>query len=238
MAWELFNEVEWVDARYAERWPDIEKWHGEMADYLRSIDPYGHLVTTSSAMDRPELWAKMDFLQPHLYSPTLFTTVSGAARNAEKPLFYGEVGAEDMAKADPRAVARDGIYGGLLGNQAGAGQFWYWDLVEKSNLYSEFATAAKVIALSEWAKHPTARAIVLRSEGATKVAGLADTEWAMLRVTGGSGALVGLPFSDGEYRLAGVDLDSGKVSEGTIKLAGGKASVAVGKDSVFVIRRR
>ncbi|MEZ0325329.1 MAG: hypothetical protein ACAH95_05440, partial [Fimbriimonas sp.] len=56
MAWELFNEVEWVDARYQNRWEDIEAWHKEMADYLRSIDPYKHLITTSSAMDRPALW--------------------------------------------------------------------------------------------------------------------------------------------------------------------------------------
>lgn len=238
MAWELFNEVEWTDARYAERWTDIESWHGEMADYLRSLDPYEHLVTTSSAMDRKGLWTKMDFLQPHLYSPTVFATVSGAERSTEKPLFYGEVGADDMAKADPRTVLRDGILGGLFGNQAGPGQFWYWDVVEKSNLYSEFEVAAKVMATSEWVKHPTARAITLRSEGSTRVTALADTEWALVRVTGSSGALVGLPFSDGAHGLSTIDLDSGKVTPGTIRVAGGKATVEVGKDTVLVIRKR
>lgn len=238
MAWELFNEVEWVDARYAERWPDIERWHGEMADYIRSIDPYGHLVTTSSAMERKELWSKMDFFQPHLYSPTVFTTIYGAARAADKPLFYGEVGADDMAKANPRLVLRDGILGGLLGNQAGPGQFWYWDVVEKSNLYSEFEVAAKVIATSEWAEHPTARAITLRSEGATHVAALADTEWALIRLSGGTGSLVGLPFSEGEHRLSTIDLETGKVTSGSIRVSGGKASVGAGADRVLVIWKK
>lgn len=238
MAWELFNEVEWTDAKESNRWADIEKWHAEMADYLRSIDPYGHLVTTSSAMERPDLWAKMDFYQPHVYSATLFDAIPGAERKTDKPLFYGEAGAADMAKAEPRAVARDAIYGGLLANQAGPGQFWYWDVVEKSNLYGEFATAAKLIASSEWAKHPTARPIVVRSDGATHAAGLADTEWAMVRLTGGPGSLVGLPFSDGDYRLTRIDLDTGKETTGTIKITGGKAAIPPLADSILVIRKR
>jgi len=162
MAWELFNEVEWVDARYADRWPDIEKWHAEMAEYLRSIDPYGHLVTTSSAMDRPDLWKAMDYTQPHAYPSSILAAVVGAERPADKPQFFGEIGASNMETADVRRVVRDGLLGGMLTNQAGAAQFWYWDYVEKKDLYSEFANAAKIAQISDLARRPLAKPLDLR----------------------------------------------------------------------------
>ncbi|MGV3614794.1 MAG: hypothetical protein ACO1SV_05595 [Fimbriimonas sp.] len=389
MAWELFNEVEWVDARYADRWPDIEAWHAEMADYLRSLDPYGHLVTTSSAMDRKDLWTKMDYLQPHVYSPNVLAAIAGAPRETERPSFYGEFGADDMAKADPRAVARDGILAGLFGNQAGAGQFWYWDIVEGKDLYGEFAAAAKVIAASDYANHPNARPIELRAEtigradlvlspgtgwekaaqttfnlpadatpaklrglpsyfqgqagdnkalfpgpltlrftadrpgvvrvrvnqaakGGTalelavdgkvlarkeyaattaeqnvadvleakfeagtrtvtltnlgkdwvrlsavevtdlapqaRAVALADPDWALIRLTGGPSffpspatgpvaTLIGLPFRDGDHPITIIDLETAQSSPGTLKIAGGKATVDLKKDVVIVVKK-
>lgn len=185
LAWELFNEVEWVDARYANRWPDIEKWHGEMADYVRSIDPYHHLITTSSAVDRKDLWTKMDYLQPHIYTPSVFAGVSGAEQPSDKPMFFGEFGAEDMNSADPRQVARDGILGGILANQAGAGQFWYWDLVESKNLYDEYQKASQVILQSGFADHPTARPISLavRTPNLSTLSLIPGLGWAKSEVT-------------------------------------------------------
>ena len=48
--WELFNEID--NAMYGqapERYPDrvVVEWHAEMSAYLKAIDPYGRLVTTS-----------------------------------------------------------------------------------------------------------------------------------------------------------------------------------------------
>lgn len=151
MAWELFNEVEWVDARYQNRWKDIETWHGAMADYLRSLDPYRHLVTTSSAMDQPAVWAKMDYYQPHAYPPDVFSSIAGTAARKDKPLFYGEFGPGDYVEAKERGVVRDGIWGSVLACHAGAAQYWYWDRMIRQDLYDEFRIAARVMSRSGYA---------------------------------------------------------------------------------------
>lgn len=161
LAWELFNEVEWVDARYANRWPDIETWHAEMADYIRSIDPYHHLITTSSATDRPDLWRAMDYVQPHTYPSNLSAAILGAERIAGKPTFFGEFG-PGGGNASNRHVLREGALAGVFANDGGAGQYWYWDVVHKENLYDEVAKLRKAIDLSGIANHATARRIPLR----------------------------------------------------------------------------
>jgi hypothetical protein len=40
--------------------------------------------------------------------------------------------------------------------------FWSWDEVEKKNLYPEFANVAKLIELSDFAKHASARKIPVK----------------------------------------------------------------------------
>lgn len=151
LAWELFNEVEWVDARYAERWRDIEAWHQEMADYLREIDPMKRLVTSSSDL-RPGMNKAIDFLQPHTYPPSLTAAISGLAQPPAKPIFWGEFGPGGNQPA--RDAIRDGIYASLMAGHGGAAQYWFWDIVEKENLYSEFTVAQKAIRVSGWEAHP------------------------------------------------------------------------------------
>jgi len=162
LAWELFNEVEWVDARYEDRWADVEAWHKEMADYLRSIDPYGHMITTSSAIERKGLFASMDYYQPHTYPSNVLNAVAGANLPTDKPAFFGEFGPPSTEKNAIRAGIRDGIYGGIVANQAGPAMFWSWDEVEPMGLYGEFKNAAEVIHLSEIAKHPNAKQLKIR----------------------------------------------------------------------------
>jgi hypothetical protein len=127
-----------------------------MADYVRSIDPYHHLITTSSAMDRPALWAAMDYVQPHTYPSNVTAAVAGFDMPKDKPGFFGEFGPPDQSEAALARGVRDGIYAGMLSNHAGAAQYWYWDLVEKRDLYSLYKTAAAVLSERELAKDPSA----------------------------------------------------------------------------------
>ncbi len=69
LCWEFGNEFEgWADS------PDEIKlpWHREMSDYLRSIDPFGHLITTSfwSNTGPEEFWElpNIDIVQTHCYT--------------------------------------------------------------------------------------------------------------------------------------------------------------------------
>ena len=73
MCWEMFNEVDWTDnfgSDPAVR-ADVTNWINEMAQYIRSIDPQQHLITTSYAEDiyDPNTWNLpiIDFTQLHHY---------------------------------------------------------------------------------------------------------------------------------------------------------------------------
>lgn len=139
MAWELFNEVEWVDARYDGRWKDITAWHNEMADFIRSIDPYGHLVTTSSELEHPELYERMDFLQPHTYPANLTAAIAGSRMLPNKLGFFGEFGPANFeSDPDPAASIREGVWAGVLGGHLGAAMYWPWDIVDRKDLYGTF----------------------------------------------------------------------------------------------------
>lgn len=66
-AWELWNEVDLVRGHDP---AVVMAWHDEMAGYLKSIDPYGHLVTTSFSSrigDRNiDRLPQIDFTQTHI----------------------------------------------------------------------------------------------------------------------------------------------------------------------------
>jgi hypothetical protein len=146
MAWELFNEVEWVDAIVDNRQADVARWHAEMAAYLRSIDPYNHLITTSSHLHLP-IWKEMDYYQPHSYPPSMASMVLSTKLPKDKPLFYGEVGPGALGSAKPvqvRAV-RDGIWSALLSHHAGAAQYWTWEFVFRYDLLREYELASRLI---------------------------------------------------------------------------------------------
>jgi hypothetical protein len=110
LAWELFNEVHWTNAMREGHEADVARWHSAMADYIRSVDAYGHLITTSTENLRSPVYEKMDYCQPHLYASNM---VAGARAFAQgyaslgKPAFYGEAG------NDHEAVPAEAIKAGL-----------------------------------------------------------------------------------------------------------------------------
>ena len=77
MAWELFNEVQFVDRiREKNDWDTVGKWHDEMAKYVRSIDTNHHLITTSSELDKP-IWNQTDYYQGHGYPASVAGMLAG-----------------------------------------------------------------------------------------------------------------------------------------------------------------
>jgi hypothetical protein len=160
MAWELFNEVQWVNAaRDPKRRPEVAAWHAEMAKYLRQIDPYHHLVTSSSNEGLPaSVFAAMDFDQPHTYPPSVFGALLGTKPPANKPMFFGEFGATGGLDrgAKEYLVVRDGFWGGLLGDHSGPGAYWYWDRAYRGNLYPEYRRQSRILDRSGFAEHPKA----------------------------------------------------------------------------------
>lgn len=104
LAWELFNEVHWTDpVRIDHEEALVARWHDEMAAWIRSLDVYQHLVTTSSEDLRSPVYRSMDFLQPHLYATGMLAAVRRfdvSAVETVRPVFYGEVGNDHMKQSD------------------------------------------------------------------------------------------------------------------------------------------
>ena len=131
LAWELFNEVQFIGTNAINAYgdagvrADIVSWHQEMSDYLSSIDPHEHLVTTSSwdPTATPDLWSlpNLDVVQIHTYSspPTNRTTeirdlVAQLKSSLGKPVLVGELG---IGSGDPEAGFNPATFGGTTPNR-------------------------------------------------------------------------------------------------------------------------
>jgi hypothetical protein len=153
-AWELFNEVNL--ARRAED-ADVVAWHAEMAGYLKAIDPYGHLVTTSTGDPGAlvELWrlAEIDFTQAHMYTPSIFDAVRDnwlAFRVYNKPYLIGEFGRGFRApddQADPDGILLSaGLWLAATTPAGGNALPWWWDTyIDPNDLYGRFAAVARFL---------------------------------------------------------------------------------------------
>ncbi|MCK7487534.1 MAG: glycoside hydrolase family 5 protein [Bacillus subtilis] len=71
MAWEIFNEVDWVEGYAA---ISGAAWHKQMAEFIQAVDPYDHLVTTSvkgdsftSSVYNVFRLAAIDYVNVHRY---------------------------------------------------------------------------------------------------------------------------------------------------------------------------
>ncbi len=173
MAWELFNEVQWVDAAklHPDRVGDVIAWHKEMGAYMRSLDPYHHLVTSSSSEElTPKVFETMDYMQPHIYPSNIYTAILGFPPTPDKPSFFGEFGIHDVTVTEKLAKRglRDGFWAGLLSGQAGPSQYWYWDEAYKFHLHEEFARGSRILSRCGFAENPTANPAPIEVMGAAK----------------------------------------------------------------------
>jgi Domain of unknown function (DUF5060)/Cellulase (glycosyl hydrolase family 5) len=145
MAWELFNEVEGTDAAHSRQFESIARWHKEMADYLRAHDPYHHLITTSSDMQMPGLYAAVDYYQPHSYSPDAPAAIEAIDPEAlGKPAFFGEIGPPGNPKSDLLFLQKM-LWASVMSDNSGAAEYWFWDRFTLQDLSKPFASVTHFI---------------------------------------------------------------------------------------------
>jgi hypothetical protein len=161
LAWEFWNEVDIIE-HYDP--PQVAAWHREMARYLRSIDPWQHLITTSFAHSQGDpavdSLPEMDFVQTHCYGPrdtagALLNYSRDKAKRYDKPHMVGEFGADALGKGDledTQAIhLHNGIWATALSGDAGTAMTWWWDsYVEPRNLYGHFAALARFLRGTDW----------------------------------------------------------------------------------------
>lgn len=247
LAWELFNEVDWTD-EFRKRHAVVAQWHGDMADWIRSLDVNHHLVTTSFGDARWDSLAwrlpALDFTQTHYYtSRSLDSVLSiGTARYLaafRKPTLTGEFGLtvddRGLAAADPTGTyIHNALWATLMSGAMGTGLPWYWDnYIDGRDLYGCFDGVAKFaghLDLMGMGYRPAAmdagggtgpvRSYVLRSRDSTRLAG-----WLLNPGTGsavGGVVLRATGMRDGNYVVHWWDCDSGVVSgSGRVDITGG-----------------
>ena len=155
LSWQFFNEINNVygDGPLKLKAADVVTWHAKMSEYLRGIDPYNHLQTSSLGSDgrQKELWQLpgLDYAQYHwygnwggAYNEVTHMTDDIAAtyhQKFNKPMYVGEFGtngAGSAAESDPhRRGLRQALWGGIFGGSAGTSMPWWWENIHDENLY-------------------------------------------------------------------------------------------------------
>lgn len=192
-AWEFFNEIDNLMYGLPQKIPDdvVTSWHQEMTEYLKDIDPFHHLITTSiSHREVAGLYriATIDFNQIHIYGHNGQSRITSfpevLRRNSglyDKPYIIGEYGFEwDWNKNfDDFASSMDGdfkkgLWLGLFSPTPILPMSWWWEYFDHRNVSPYIARVRLVLdemlaagggtfadADCKW-KGPPARAMAVR----------------------------------------------------------------------------
>lgn len=152
LSWELFNEVDAVEG-YATHQTAVVDWHNQMALYLKSIDIYGHPVSSSLAVhtELPNLWAlpSIDYTQAHRYHNTTYLDyhlyqISHTLKTGfNKPTFNAEIGPStshlETYNLDPQGIhIHDVAWASLFSDAFATAMPWYWShYIHTYNLYHQ-----------------------------------------------------------------------------------------------------
>jgi hypothetical protein len=144
-AWEFFNEVD--NIQFSNRNAPISEvsivqWHDEMSTYLKSIDIYGHIVTTSiSHRDLKGLnsLANIDINQKHIYKNNVIipATIVKYEEDYKKPYVIGEYGYEYDWQKNFNLFAKEmdgdfkrGLWYGLFSSTPILPMSWWWEFFD------------------------------------------------------------------------------------------------------------
>lgn len=147
-AWEFFNEIDNGAFTPGDSilipHANITNWHDEMARYLKDIDPYHHMVTTSiSHRDIAGLnsIAYIDFNQKHIYKHTekIPAIYGDYIKTYGKPYVIGEYGYrwEDQDPKYAREADYDykrGLWFGLFSPTPILPMSWWWELFDTEKM--------------------------------------------------------------------------------------------------------
>ncbi|MBO3803652.1 MAG: hypothetical protein JTT11_07275, partial [Candidatus Brockarchaeota archaeon] len=157
LAWELWNEVELTDGY---DFGAVSVWHDVIAKYMREIDPYGHMVTTSSDPRFGSL-DSISFVTVHRYGPESFKDIAGGVQEMVKelsarygkPVMVTEFGADWRWFGDPYTYKdvegveiHEGIWSSIMSGSPSSAFLWWWDsYVHPYDLYYHFKALSEYL---------------------------------------------------------------------------------------------
>lgn len=165
LAWELWNEVQYTDAWRKGYHSSIMNWHEDMAGYLRSEDPFSHLITTSSDQSGfGPIWslANIDVIQVHHYgsgTTGFFEQAAASLSGYGKPVIMGEFGSDAGGAgnaADFALTIHNGIWSAF--HLKSSAHCWWWEELDSHNLYDEFIPLSAYAAGEDLAAHSLSKA--------------------------------------------------------------------------------
>lgn len=157
-AWEFFNEIDngvftSGDSIIISH-ISVTNWHDEMSRYLKDIDPYNHLVTTSiSHRDIVGLnaIAYIDFNQKHIYKHTekIPAIYADYIQIFGKPYVIGEFGYrwEDQDTKYAKEAVYDykrGLWFGLFSPTPILPMSWWWELFDDQKMAPYFRSVREI----------------------------------------------------------------------------------------------
>lgn len=159
-AWEFFNEIDNVmySGAAENRIPDavITEWHHEMSEYLKNIDPYRHLVTTSISHRDVQGMNDIEYIdinQKHIYKNTVAipSTIKEYTRKHGKPYIIGEFGYEwdwqknfDDFGAEMDSDFKRGLWYGLFSPTPVLPMSWWWEYFDYRGINSYLARVREI----------------------------------------------------------------------------------------------
>jgi hypothetical protein len=159
-AWEFFNEIDNAAFTRSDsiRIPHeaITNWHKEMATYLKEIDPYDHIVTTSvSHREIDGLYAlnALDLNQMHIYKRTkqIPDGIISYTQMYNKPFSWGEFGYEWDWNKDFTKIAKEfdhdfkiGLWYGLFSPTPILPMTWWWEFFDERGMTEYFNSVAEI----------------------------------------------------------------------------------------------
>ncbi|MFC1800034.1 FlgD immunoglobulin-like domain containing protein, partial [Candidatus Eisenbacteria bacterium] len=176
LCWELWNEVLYTDNAGANV-SAITDWHEEMAQYIQSIDPWEHMLTTSVSVNPTDamsaaVWSlpEIDCTQPHLYVSEITNNIRNKIVSTwtyDKPVIVGEFG---IAPIGNRFSDLDGthIHNGIWSaamTMTGAMTWWWDDYIHPNDLYYHYAGLSSFFQ-GEDLRDPTLDVLSLSVDGA------------------------------------------------------------------------
>ena len=90
-----------------------------MALFLRSQDPYQHLITTSSDLTQP-IWDQCDYYTHHDYPTDVITGLRDATDITASQPVKPDYGAECATNGVPRYGVNAPLWAGIMNGQSGA----------------------------------------------------------------------------------------------------------------------
>jgi hypothetical protein len=151
--WEFYNEADLMAGQAI----PVNRWHIEMAEYIKSVDVHQRLVSSSATRSYPEKLVDafkspaMDYVMFHDYNslnvaPHYTDLHEAVVEYYQKPFVLGEFGvefrgADHTHRVDPQGIGlHNGLWAGWFNQTPITPMSWWWDnYIDPHDLWKEFA---------------------------------------------------------------------------------------------------